>query len=595
MAAQWQSNDRMYEVLYMEILSGIGRRIPVRLLLSAGVALPLVLAGTVAAQTADPAPQSVAETHLTEHPHHPAKPSSLPAPMLIGDAVTRLVRQYSGRPIDVTTYHYDQKRTGWNQNETDLTPAAVASKSFGLIATLQVDGNVFAQPLLVSGFVMPDSSIHDVLIIATGHNSVYAFDAQTYTILWQVSLGTPQASADVGCFDVRPEYGISSTPVIVRTATNAATIYVVAATEPSPNEFVATLHALNLATGADAIAPSIVAPSATLSDGSKIAFDTKDQWNRVGLAYNQGSLYVAIGSHCDSNEDGITGWLLGYNANLKLQSSFHTIGTRDGNGELELASIWMTGFAPAIDDSGNVYVVTGNGAFNAGQNNWGQSVLKLPPTLNGVTTYFTPSAFAALNAKDTDFGSGGVMLLPAVAGQTAPPLAVAMGKSGVLYLLNRESLGGMQPNDAGALQAQSGGIGGLWGGPAFYNGPSGPTVFTQTTNQALRAWTLNANSTPSLIHSASGNSDGGDGGSLPIVSSNGSLANTGVVWLINRESNPFAIEAYDAVKLGAPIFTAQISLWSNPGHTNVFLTPMEANVRVYAPGFKVVQVYGLTP
>jgi len=594
MAAQNQLIAHIYEDSLMEVVSGIRRRIPMRLLLSAGVALPLVLAGTVWAQSDDPVPQSVPGTQLREHPRIPAKPSMLPAPRLIGEDTTRLLRQYSGRPIDVTTFHYDQKRTGWNQNETDLTPATVASKSFGLIATLKVDGNVFAQPLLVSGFVMPDSSIHDVLIIATGHNSVYAFDAQNYAILWQVNLGTSQATADVGCSDVKPEYGISSTPVIVRTAANAATIYVLAATEPSSMQFVATLHALNLATGADAIAPTVIAPTATLSNGFKATFDNLNEWNRVGLAYNQGNIYVAIGSHCDHNADGMTGWLLDYNANLQLQTAFHTVETPGGNGTLELASIWMSGFAPAIDDSGNIYVITGNGAFSPSQKNWGMSVLKLPPALTGVTTYFTPATYASLNAIDGDFGSGGVMLLPAVAGQTAPPLATALGKSGQFYLLNRNSLGGMQTNDAGALQVQPL-KSGLWGGPAFYDGPSGPTVLMETSTEPLRAWALAANSSPTLTITASGTSVGGSGGSMPIVSSNGALPNTGVVWLINRADSPFSIEAYDAVKLGAPIFTAQIGTWSIPGATNEFLTPMVANGRVYAPGYLLVRVYGLTP
>jgi hypothetical protein len=564
-----------------------------RLLLSAVMALPLALACTISAQTADPAPQSVPQI-LPEHraPHAPL-PSSLPAPKLIGDAATRLQRRYSGMPIDVKTYHYNLQRTGWNESETDLTPATVASSKFGMIATLHVDGNVLAQPLLASGFVMPDGSTRDVLIIATGHNSVYAFDAQTYALLWQVSLGKAQDSNDVGCGDVLPEYGISSTPVIVRTGANAAKLYVVAATEPSRLQFVTQLHALNLATGAHTIPPTIVAPSATLSDGSTVAFDPQNQWNRAGLAYNnKGSLYMGIGSHCDNNSGAITGWLLRYNTNLQLESAFHTVETQGGT---ELASIWMTGFAPAIDANGNVFVVTGNGDFTPGKKDWGESVLKLPPDLTGVTTSFTPSTYRHLNNNDEDFGSGGVMLLPAVKGQTAPPLAVAMGKSSTLYLLNQDSLGGLQKNDAGALQAQSGGGSGLWGGPAFYNGPSGPTVFTQTGGDVLRAWELAAGSTPSLTNHVSGTSNAGYGGSLPIVSSKSAVANTGVVWLINRANEPFAIEAYDAVNLGAPIFTAQIGKWSNAGNGNPFLTPMEANGRVYAPGYKVVQVYGLIP
>jgi hypothetical protein len=561
-----------------------------RFLLSATIALPLAMTGASPARSAD----AVADKPMKMHraPHAPL-PSTLPPPHLIGNPATRLRRVYGGTPTDVTTYHYDLNRTGWNPTETDLTVASVQSSNFGLLQTLAVDGNVLAQPLLVSGFVMPDSTTHDVLIIATGHDTVYAFDAQTYAILWQRSLGTSQNSNDVGCGDVVPEYGISSTPVIVRTAANAATIYVVAATESPQYNFVTKLHALNLATGADLISDTKIAPTAKLSDGSTVAFDPQNQWNRAGLAYNNGSLYIGIGSHCDNNSGGITGWLLRYNTNLKLQHAFHTVLTPGGT---ELASIWMTGFAPAIDASGNVFVVTGNGDFTKGQKDYGESVLKLPPTLEHVMTFFTPGAYGTFNDNDTDFGSGGVMLVPTVTGQAAPPLAVAMGKASTLYLLNQTKLGGESSDDYGALQSQYGGGGGLWGGPAYYKGPSGQTVFTQTNGDVLRAWAVDPGTPAFLINTVSGaSSSAGYGGSLPIVSSNGATAATGVVWLINRAQEPFSIEAYDAVNLGSPIFSAQVGTWSNAGQGNPFLTPMEANGRVYAPGYKLVQVYGLLP
>jgi len=557
-----------------------------RFFLSATVALPLAAAAAPPAGAADTAPLK-----MHRAPHAPV-PSTLPPPHLVGTPATRLQRTYGGTPIDVTTYHYDLNRTGWNPTETDLTPASVQSSNFGLLKTLNVDGNVLAQPLLVSGFVMPDSSTHDILIIATGHDTVYAFDAQTYTILWQRSLGTSQNSNDVGCGDVIPEYGISSTPVIVRSAANAATLYVVAATESPQYNFVTKLHALNLATGADLVSDAKVAPTAKLSDGSTVSFDPQNQWNRASLAYNNGSLYIGIGSHCDNNSGGITGWLLRYNTSLKLERAFHTVLTPGGT---ELASIWMTGFAPAIDPSGNVFVVTGNGDFAQGQKDYGESVLKLTSTLASVPTYFTPADYVNFNNNDEDFGSGGVMLLPPVSGQAAPPLAVAMGKSGVLYLLDKDKLGGEHGNDTGALQSQNAGSNGLWGGPAYYNGPSGPTVFTQTGGDALRGWSVATGSKPSLTNTISGSDGAGYGGSLPIISSNGATAGTGIVWLINRGTSPFFIEAYDAVQLGNPIFAANIGVWSNANQGNAFLTPMEANGRVYAPGYQVVQVYGLTP
>ena len=552
---------------------------------AAACALPIIL-------TAD----AVGAAQPAQLPQHraPVAPlaSSLPPPQLVGDPATRLLRAYAGTPIDVLTRQYDLNRTGWNPTETDLTPATVASSGFGLLATLSVDGNVLAQPLLVSNFVLPDGSTHNVLIVATGHDSVYAFDAQTYAVLWKVSLGTSQASGDVGCGDVQPEYGISSTPVIVRSAANAATLYVVAATEPTHNQFVTRLHALNLATGADSLTPVVIAPSATLSDGTTVSFDPKNQWNRAGLAYNNGSIYVGIGSHCDNNLDGITGWLLRYGTRLQLQGAFHTIETSGGE---ELASIWMTGAAPAIDGSGNVFVVTGNGDFTHGKKDWGESVLKLPPSLLAVTSSFTPTSYNNLTVNDEDFGSGGVLLLPAVAGQSAPPLAVAMGKSSTLYLLNQNSLGGLKAGNSGVLQSQYGGGGGLWGSPAYYNGPNGPTVLTQTSGDYLRAWSVATGSAPALTNTLNGTSLGGYGGSIPIVSSNAGSANTGVIWLINRAQEPFSIEAYDAGKLGNPIFSAQIGTWSNAGNGNPFLTPMEANGRVYAPGYLLVRVFGLTP
>jgi hypothetical protein len=516
-------------------------------------------------------------------------PSTLPPPNLVGDSGTRLLRKYSGTPIDVTTYHYDQSRTGWNQSETDLTPATVASSSFGLLSTLAVDGNVLAEPLLVSNFEFAGGVKHDMLIVATGHDSVYAFDAQTYKQLWKVSLGTSQSSNDVGCGDVVPEYGISGTPVIWRTGAGAATLFVVAATEPSPGVFVSELHALNLANGRDRVTPAVISPSAKLNDGSTVTFDPQNQWNRTGLAFANGSIYIGIGSHCDNNSGNITGWLLRYSTQLAPMSAFHTVNSHGGT---ELASIWMTGFAPAVDLKGDIFVATGNGDYAKNNADWGESVLKLTQKLNSVETSFTAVQYNTYNNNDTDLGSGGVMLLP-VAGQT-PPLAVQIGKSGLLYLLNQSALGGLRTRDAGALEVIDAGDG-VWGGPAYYNGPSGPTVFTQGNYEYIQSWSVATGTTPSLTAGAQGNSVGGYGGSLPIVSSNGATAGTGVVWLINREAEPFSIEAYDAVNLGSPIFSAQISDWSNSGQGNPFLTPLEANGRVYAPGYKVVRVYGLTP
>lgn len=569
---------------------------PARLALALAFA---VSAGAVSAATlhrplpADSLERNGAPQPMQHHAHRRATPvRALPPAAPFKFAAQGLKRHYSGTPVDVLTYHYDLNRTGWNATETDLTPSNVGSGTFGQLTTLNVDGNVFAQPLLVSNFAMPDGTTHNVLVVATGHDSVYAFDADTYATLWQVSLGQSQSSSDVGCSDVLPEYGISSTPVIVRSGADAASIYVVAATEPAQYSFHTQLHELNLATGADVVPPVEIAPQARIKGGNgTISFDPQNQWNRASLAFDNGNLYVGIGSHCDNNSGGISGWLLDYDATkLKLLHHFHTIETAEG---LELSSIWMTGFAPAIDGKGNVFVVTGNGAFGRGRD-WGESVLRLPSDVANAQDSFTPAAYQQLNNNDTDFGSGGVMLLPVVSGQTAPPMAVAMGKDAVLYLLNQTALGRLKVNDAGALQWQrlGGSGGGLWGGPAYYGSPTGGIVYAQIGGDVLRGFGVATGAQPSLTQIAAGTSPAGYGGSLPIVSSDGATAGTGVVWLVNR-ANGVTLEAYDALALGAPLFSATAGTWSNPGQGNPFLTPMEANGRVYVPAYLTVTVFGL--
>jgi hypothetical protein len=406
-------------------------------------------------------------------------------------------------------------------------------------------------------------------------------------------LGTPQSTNDVGCGDVQPEYGISGTPVIVRNGSGSATIYLVAATEPARYSFHTQLHALDLGTGQDIMPPVEIAPKAKLKSGGTVNFDPQNQWNRASLAYNNGSLYVGIGSHCDFNAGAISGWLLNYDApTLKLLHHFHTIENSSG---YELASIWMTGFAPAIDSDGNVFVITGNGDFEKGNHDWGESVLKLSSTGQKVISHFTPAAWQRLNSGDIDFGSGGMMLLPVVNGQTAPPLAVAMGKDAVLYLLNQNDLGGLKVNDKGALQAQRLGSSGsgIWGGPAYYGGPNGGIVYAQINGGVLRAFSANTGSNPSLTQVATGTTNAGYGGSLPIVSSNGSTSGTAVVWLIRRGAT-VQLEAYDALSLGTPLFAANAGSWSNGSYGNSFLTPMEANGRVYVPAYKTVTIFGLS-
>jgi hypothetical protein len=521
-------------------------------------------------------------------PAAPAKAAEPPIAPLHAQAAKGLTRLYSGTPVDVTTYHYDNLRTGWNATETDLAPGSVGGSSFGLLKTLTVDGSVFAEPLLVSNFKMPDGSRHDVLLVVTAHDSVYAFDAQTYAQLWKVSLGTPQSSNDVSCGDIVPEYGISSTPVVVRNG-SSATVYLVAATEPAHLSFHTQLHALDLGTGSDVTTPVEINPQAKLKTGGVIHFDPQNQWSRSSLAYNNGTLYVSIGSHCDNNAGNISGWELRYDpSTLKLTGKFNTIEASAG---YELSSIWMAGYSPAIDSNGNVFAITGNGNYNLGRGRkgYGETVISLAPDLRkkSVKT-FTPSNWQSLNNGDTDFGSGGAMLIPTVSGQQAPPLLVGMGKAGTMYLLDSTDLGGLEGHGGKVFQKIQ--LSGCWCGAAYYSGPSGGIVYYQGDGGTLRAFSVNTGSSPKLTQIAAGTTGAGYGGSFPVVSSNGSTANTGVVWLIRRGTTE-QLEAYDALNLGTPLFASNAGSWNTSGP---FLTPLVANGRVYVPAYKTVTVFGLT-
>ncbi len=502
-------------------------------------------------------------------------------------AAAGLKRRYTGTPVDVLRYHNDNYPTGWNQSESDLTPATVASASFGQLTTLNVDGNVMAQPLMVSNFTMPDNSTHDVLIVATGHNTLYAYDAQSYQILWKRKFGPSQSTTDVGCADIQPEYGISSTPVIVRAGQNAATIFLIAATEPAAFSFHTKLHAVDLGTGKDILKAVEIDPRANIATGGKMHFDPQNQWSRAALAYANGSIYIGIGSHCDRNAGNISGWMLRYDQNLNLTGKFNTI---DAAADYELSSIWMSGYSPAIDTDGKVFAITGNGNYSLarGQKGYGESVLSLSPDLREKPLgTFTPTNWQSLNNSDADFGSGGAMLIPVVSGQTAPPMLVAMGKAGTLYLLNANNLGGL--GDGHALQTIQ--LGGCWCGAAYYSSPAGGLVYYQGGSDFLRAFSVDT-ANGKLNQVAVSTDRAGSSGSFPVVSSNASLAGTGVVWAIERGNPTEVLKAYDAVNLGAPLFQADAGTWSNGSRS--YLSPLVANGRVYVGAYKTVTVFGLT-
>lgn len=565
------------------------------------IAAALLACPPVCAAAGGPAPQNgppdCTPYTITGQPTRPLGVSRLPVARVQPAAPA----PYGGRPVDVPTFHNDNARTGWNNAETDLTPASLTARQLGLIATLSVDGAVQAQPLVISGFTLPDASVHDILLIATSNDSLYAFDARTYAVLWRRSLLaagdathiiTAQKAADVGVGIQGNLYGVFSTPVIVRNNDGSARIYVVAHTETTtPAVAPATkptisfhdyLHAVDLGTGLDLLAPTEITATGPKKPGHTFGFDPLRQQSRPGLAYADGSVYVAIGSrNNDAGSFKVSGWLLRYDSSLKLKNQFQTISTYHKPPTLDLGSVWMSGYAPAIDDADNVYFTTGNGDYEPALGNYGESLLKLSPTLTGPLGSFTPSNVTQLNINDGDLAAGGVMLIPAPSAGAAP-LAVAIGKDPIIYAVN-QAFGATPVSASYRIKPTIGQ--GVWGGGAYFNGPAGPTVFYQMDTDVLRSFTLSADGS-TLTAAAVGTVKAAANGGVPVVSSNGAAG--GLVWVAHRTAT-LVVEAYDAGALGAPIVAINTGVT-----TGGFASPTVANGRVYVGGVGAVAVLGLT-
>lgn len=526
------------------------------------------------------AKSAAAALHLTLSPG-PSGSVALRAVTLNSEAIPSV----SPTPSDMTTYHNDLARSGWDPNEYALNERSVYLR-FGLQQTIAVKGDVLAQPLYLANYNLGAKGVHNLLIVATEADVIYEFDADTGVQLNGRTYGRVEWSSHVGCTDIEPEYGITSTPVIDRPS---GTIYFVAVSEPTPYAFQTSLHAVDIGTLRDKVPPVPIVAQATMSNGSTISFNPATQQSRTGLVLSNGSIYVGIGSHCDMNTGSTTGWMLQYKTGSLQQTAALPLGEDTSSGLLD--SIWMSGFASAVDGAGNLYAVTGNGSFDAsspGGKNYSESVVKLAPDVSSVLSYFTPTEYATLDQNDQDFGSGGVMLLPPQPGNL-PNLAVAMGKSSKLYLLDTDALGGLGM----PVQEYDSPGGGVWGGPTFYNSPNGPLVFYQTDSDVLRAYVLRiaATGAPYLTPAFQGLSNAGYGGSLPIVSSWGQKVGTGVVWLVQRNST-LRLEAYRAKGPNQLLFAGNAGVWNNPAN-NGFVTPLVANGRVYVPGSGTISVFGL--
>ena len=363
--------------------------------------------------------------------------------------------------VDVLTERYDNARSGANLRETKLTPFNVNKDHFGKLAFRIVDGNIYAQPLLVSQAKIHGHPASNVVIVATEHNSVYAFDAEdsvaepagheSNRALWHTGpavLGMHVESQELAnrlgapdCTDMTTEVGITGTPVIKLTtlaAPKEGIIFVVAKSKKGAN-FVQKLVALSLADGTKVSETVIAATVPGLNSNAKISFDPLIQLNRPALLLQGNILYIAFGSHCD--EKNYHGWVFAYDVSApktpkKLAAFSDTLTERTGTNTEGRAGIWMSGQGPAADDAGNVFVVTGDGTSN-GITDFGNSVLKIKLASGKlqIQDWFTPTNSAQLQALDADLGSGGALPVP------NSHLLLAGGKEGRLYLLDRNDLG----------------------------------------------------------------------------------------------------------------------------------------------------------
>jgi len=508
--------------------------------------------------------------------------------------------------VAVLTQHNDNLRTGANLNETVLNTTNVNVTRFGKLFARDVDGEVYAQPLYVPNLAIPGQGTHNVIFVATMNNSLYCFDADDpaqSTPLWQKNYGTPVPVGDIQSIsDVSVKVGILSTPVI-DPATGA--MYLVHRNKNANNTYSQWLHAVDIATGNER-ANSPVEITGTLGG---IAFNPRRSNQRPAITLANGNVYVAWSSHNDIGP--YYGWVMSYHKTT-LQRLAHFNASATGN----MAGIWMSGQGLTVDESGNLYCITGNGTFdkNTGGQSLGNSVIKLNADLT-LASWFTPFNVNDLNARDDDLGSAGVLAIPGT------NHILAGSKEGKLYLMDRASLGGFTPGSDNVAQSFRGFNSHLHGSPIYYNGQNGQVIYIWSEMDNLKAYKYENGrllSTPI----ATGTTRVADGmpGAMLSLSANGTTAGTALVWAsspLNANANNAVVEGifrvYDANTItndgnGVPRLRELWNSKQNAARDNIgkfakYVSPTIANGKVYMASFGInsaqigatgqVVVYGL--
>jgi hypothetical protein len=516
----------------------------------------------------------------------------------------------SASPVNVTTWRYDNTRAGENTSETVLTHANVRSETFGKVFSYGVDGYVYAQPLYVSALNI-GGKVHNVLFVATEHDSVYAFDADQNLQLWKASLldaahgavagATTVPSPNVGTNDIVPEIGITATPVI---DTASKTLYVVSKTLEK-GAYLHRLHALNILTGNEMSGSPVVIKGSVPGKGSGsangvVAFNPEWELNRTGLLLFDEHIYVAFGAHGDNGP--YHGWLFSFDAaSLKQIALFNSSPNGRGDG------IWHSGAALAADTVNGVprlFFVTGNffstntGGPNpaypyTGAQNYSNALVRMD-IANGalqISDEWTPFNQEQLSDSDEDQTSGGILLLPDQPGRTVHEL-IQVGKNGRIEVLNRDDLGGFNTSYNNISQEINGQIKGLWSTPAYWDG----NVYFWGNGDTLKQFSLK-NGELSTAPTAKAGVVSTFPGASPVISSNGT--NNGILWAVRtdgyRTNAPAILYAYNAQNVGAAPFyeSTENAARDSAGKAVKFVVPVITNGKVYVGAQKEVDVYGL--
>jgi len=528
--------------------------------------------------------------------------------------------------VSVWTYHNDNRRTGLNTNETILNLTNVNATTFGKLFSYAVDGYVYAQPLYVPNLNIQGRGTHNVFFIATEHNTVYAFDADSAGaaggLLWKTNLGAAAVTTVPGVFtnknfgarynnnaytDIEPEVGITGTPVI---DTNSGTLYVDAFTGEvggGVTNYFHRLHALNLTNGTErsfspVVVTAAVAGTGVDSVGGRVTFNAKQENQRCALTLAGRIVYLAYAGYADT--DPYHGWVIGFNATNLVQLTNYVFNTTPNStiaaygGNAAEGGIWMGGGGLSVDDNTNLFFEVGNGIFNvtnnSGKTEYGDSFMKLSTT-NGlaVADYFTPWNQFTLQANDTDLGSGGLLILPDQPG-SFPHLLVGAGKEGKIYLINRDQLttGNNHFDSTNSIdfivQSLASRIKGSFDTPAYFNG----RIYYAGNGDNLKAFTLTNGLMSGVGVLTNTARTFSFPGATPVISANGT--NSGIVWALQM-GTPAVLVAGNATNFITELYNSSQAAGNRDKLANgtKFALPTVADGKVFVGSSNSVSVFGL--